>query len=164
MKAPRAPRSAKIPRCGEDKSGLPPVPVGGPNVTPLQAAAGVGYGFGFAGNSHHVAPGGMMAAVNYLVEEAGQDVNAIDADGNTAVHHAAARGDNEMILLSRVEGRDVTGVNRAGQTTIDLANGPVQRIAAVPGDDCAAREAGREEQPQVRVVLGGTRPRRFAAL
>ena len=43
-------------RC--DVSGLPPVPVGGPAVTPLQAAAGVGYGEGFAANSHRFAPGG----------------------------------------------------------------------------------------------------------
>jgi ankyrin repeat protein len=117
---------------GKDGSGLPPATVGGPNVTPLQAAAGVGYGFGFAGNSHHVAPGGMMAAVRYLVEELGADVNAIDADGNTAVHHAASRGDNEMILFLVSKGAVVTRVNRSGQTTIDLANGPVQRIQPFP--------------------------------
>ena len=46
-----------------DVSGLPPVPVGGPGVPPLQAAAGVGYGEGFAANSHRFAPGGMLAAV-----------------------------------------------------------------------------------------------------
>ena len=39
---------------------------------------------GFAGNSHHVAPSGMLPAVKYLVEELGADVNAVDADGNTA--------------------------------------------------------------------------------
>jgi hypothetical protein len=131
MKAP-ARRSPEDPALGADRSGLPVVPTGGPNVTPLQAAAGVGYGFGFAGNSHHVAPGGMMAAVRYLVEEAGQDVNAIDADGNTAVHHAAARGDNEMIRYLVSKGAVVTRVNRAGQTTVDLANGPVQRIQPFP--------------------------------
>ncbi len=117
---------------GKDGSGVPPPTVGGPNVTPLQAAAGVGYGFGFAGNSHHVAPGGMMAAVRYLVDELGADVNAIDADGNTAVHHAASRGDNEMILFLVSKGAAVTRVNRSGQTTIDLANGPVQRIQPFP--------------------------------
>jgi ankyrin repeat protein len=117
---------------GKDGSGLPPPTIGGPNVTPLQAAAGVGYGFGFAGNSHHVAPGGMMAAVRYLVDELGADVNAIDADGNTAVHHAASRGDNEMILYLVSKGAVVTRVNRSGQTTIDLANGPVQRIQPFP--------------------------------
>jgi ankyrin repeat protein len=119
-------------RAAADRSDVPPMPVGGPNVTPLQAASGVGYGFGFAGNSHHVAPSGMLAAVKYLVDEAGQDVNAVDADGNTAIHHAAARGDNEMILYLVSRGADVTRVNRAGQTTIDLANGPVQRVQPFP--------------------------------
>jgi uncharacterized protein len=117
---------------GEDKSGVPPVPLGGPHVTPLQAAAGVGYGFGFAANSHHYAESGMGPAVKYLVEEAGADVNAVDADGNTAVHHAAARGDNEMILYLVSKGAAVTRVNRAGQTTVDMANGPVQRTQPYP--------------------------------
>ena len=74
----------------------------------------------------------MLAAVKYLVEEAGADVNAVDADGNTAVHHAASRGDNEMILYLVSKGAEVTRVNRAGQTTVDLANGPVQRIEPFP--------------------------------
>jgi hypothetical protein len=59
-------------------------------------------------------------------------VNAIDYDGNTAVHHAAARGDNAMILYLVSKGADVTRVNRAGQTTADLANGPVQRVEPFP--------------------------------
>jgi ankyrin repeat protein len=125
-------RNPEDPARGEDRTGLPPLPAGGPGVTPLQAAAGVGYGFGFAGNSHHFAPTGMMAAVRYLVEGLGADVNAIDHDGNTAVHHAAARGDNAMILYLVSKGADVTRVNRAGQTTVDLANGPVQRIEPFP--------------------------------
>ncbi len=115
-----------------DRSGLPAVPVGGPNVTPLQAAAGVGYGFGFAANSHHFARTGLLAAVRYLVEETGADVNARDADGNTAVHHAAARGDNAMIQYLISKGAVVTHVNRSGQTTVDMANGPVQRTQPFP--------------------------------
>jgi hypothetical protein len=117
---------------GQDRTGLPPVPVGGPNVTPLQAAAGVGYGFGFAANSHHYAPAGMLPAVKYLVEDIGVNVNAVDADGNTAAHHAAARGDTEMILYLVSKGADVTKVNRAGQSTVDMANGPVQRTQPFP--------------------------------
>jgi ankyrin repeat protein len=125
-------RGPEDPAAGEDRTGLPPVAIGGPNVTPLQAAAGVGYGFGFAGNSHHAAPGGMLAAVMYLVGETGQDVNAVDADGNTALHHAAARGDNDMIRYLVSKGGVVTRVNRAGQTTVDMANGPVQRVQPFP--------------------------------
>ncbi len=112
----------------KDISGLPPLPVGGPAVTPLQAVAGVGYGEGFAANSHRFAPGGMMAAVRYLVEELGVDVNAVDHEGNTALHHAAARGDNEMILYLVSKGASVKAVNREGNNIADMANGPVQRI------------------------------------
>ena len=74
----------------------------------------------------------MLPAVKYLVEEAGADVNAVDADGNTAVHHAAARGDNEMIQYLVSKGADVKRVNRSGQTTVDMANGPVQRTQPYP--------------------------------
>ena len=116
----------------EDVSGLPPVPTGGPGVPALQAATGVGYGEGFAANSHRNAPSGWMPAVKYLVEEIGVDVNARDHEGNTALHHAAARGDNEMILYLVSKGADVMAVNRAGETTVDMANGPVQRIQPFP--------------------------------
>jgi ankyrin repeat protein len=115
-----------------DQSGLPPVPIGGPSVTPLHAAAGVGYGEGFGANSHRFAPTGMLAAVKYLVEELGADVNAADHEGNTALHHAAARGDNEMILYLVSKGANVTAVDREGRTTADMANGPVQRIQPFP--------------------------------
>ncbi|MEZ5417490.1 MAG: ankyrin repeat domain-containing protein [Vicinamibacterales bacterium] len=119
-------------REGGDVSGLPQIPIGGPGVTPLQAAAGVGYGEGFAANSHRYAPTGMLAAVKYLVEELGADVNAADHEGNTALHQAAARGDVAMIEYLVSKGADVTRVNREGQTTADMANGPVQRTQPYP--------------------------------
>jgi uncharacterized protein len=116
----------------KDVSGVPPVPTGGPAVPPLLAAAGVGYGEGFAGNSHRHSPGGMLAAVKYLVEELGADVNGRDHEGNSAVHHAASRGDTEMIQYLVSKGADVLAVNREGQTTADMANGPVQRVQPWP--------------------------------
>ena len=115
-----------------DVSGAPPVPTGGPGVPPLQAACGVGYGEGYAANSHRNSPAGWLPALRYLIEELGADVNAKDHDGNTALHHAAARGDNEVILYLVSKGADVKAVNRSGETTLDMANGPVQRIQPFP--------------------------------
>jgi ankyrin repeat protein len=116
----------------KDVSGMPSIPTGGPGVPPLVAASGVGYGEGFAGNTHNFAPTGMLAAVKYLLEELGADVNAMDHEGNTAMHNAAARGDLEMILFLIAKGADPRVINREGKTTADMANGPVQRIQPWP--------------------------------
>ena len=104
----------------------------GIGVYAIHAAAGVGYGNGFAANSHRHAPEGWMPALKYLVEELGADVNARDNNGYTPLHHAAARGDNEMILYLVSKGADVKAVARNGRTTVDMANGPVQRLRPFP--------------------------------
>ena len=116
----------------QDTSGVPPVPYGGPAVQPIHAATGVGYGEGFAANSHRYAPTGFLPAIKFLVEEMGADVNAVDHEGNTPVHLCASRGDNECINYLVSKGADVTRVNREGNTTVDLANGPVQRTQPYP--------------------------------
>ena len=110
-------------------------------VTPLLALAGDG----FHGNDAIVVPAGRMPATRYLVEELKADVNATDERGGaatsilhqntrayTAVHSAAARGDNEMILYLVKRGANVMAVNRAGQTTVDMANSPEQRTQPFP--------------------------------
>jgi ankyrin repeat protein len=124
--------SADRPMPPLDPSGLPPVPVGGPGAWPIHAASGVGYGEGYAANIHRVVPDGWLPAVRYLVEELGADVNERDHNGYTALHHAAARGDDEMIRYLVDRGGDVMAVSRRGQTTVDMANGPVQRISPFP--------------------------------
>ncbi|MFN8667982.1 MAG: ankyrin repeat domain-containing protein [Gemmatimonadaceae bacterium] len=112
----------------KDESGLPPVPVGGPGVYPIHAASGVGYGEGYAANSHRHAPDAWIPAVKFLVEEVHADVNARDHNGFTPLHHAAARGDNALIEYLMAKGADINAVARRGQTVADMANGPVQRI------------------------------------
>jgi ankyrin repeat protein len=116
----------------QDLSGVPPVPYGGPGVMPLHAATGIGYGEGFAANSHRYAPTGFLPAIKFLVEEMGADVNGTDHEGNTPLHLCASRGDNACINYLVSKGADVMRVNREGNTTVDMANGPVQRTQPYP--------------------------------
>ncbi len=94
-------------------------------VTPLLMAAGAAY----FGTDEVVVPQGRMPAVRYLVDELHADVNAIDTRGGfSAVHHAAHRGDDDMILYLVSKGARVDIVAKNGQTTADMANGPRQRV------------------------------------
>lgn len=114
------------------RNGLAAVPTGGPHVPPFHAASGVGYGTSRVAQQHRHVPDGWMPAAKYFLEELGVDVNMRDADGFTALHHAAARGDNAMILYLVKRGADVMAVNRNGQTTVDMANSPEQRTQPFP--------------------------------
>ena len=126
----------------EDLSGVPPIPVGGPHMYPIHAASGVGYGQSFAGNAHRHVPDNWLAAVRFLVEECGADVNVRDANAYTALHHAASRGDSELVLYLVEHGADVTVVSRRGQTTADMANGPIQRLQPFPATVALLEELG----------------------
>ena len=125
-----------------DPSGLAPVPQGGPAVFAIHAASGVGYGEGFAGNAHRHAENGWLPSVRFLVEEVGMDVNLRDHNGYNSIHHAAARGDNELILYLVEKGGDVTAISRRGQTTADMANGPVSRVSPIPETVALLEELG----------------------
>ena len=85
----------------------------------------------FAGDLHDAIQSGNLDRVKAEIA-AGADVNARDANGYTPLHNAAARGDNEMILYLVSKGADVKAVSRRGQTTADMANGPVSRISPFP--------------------------------
>jgi ankyrin repeat protein len=111
------------------------------NVTPLLALAGDG----FHGNDAIVVPTGRMPAARYLVEELKADVNAVDERGGaatsilhqntraySAVHAAAARGDNELIQYLVSKGARVDLVGKNGLTAADMANGPRERIQPFP--------------------------------
>jgi ankyrin repeat protein len=133
-----------------DPSGLPLVPVGGPGVYPIHAASGVGYGEGYAANSHMHAPDAWLPAMKYLIEELKLDPNLRDLNGYNALHHAAARGDNQLIEYLVSKGVDIKAVSRRGQTVADMANGPVQRIPPFLETVALAEKLGSKNSHQCK--------------
>ena len=111
-----------------DHSGLPKTPDGGPSIYPIHLAAGAGYGQYFVGTAHQHVPDNWLPVVKFLVEECAADVNLRDANGYSSLHHAASRGDNKVIRYLLEKGADVLVVSRKGQTTVDMANGPIERV------------------------------------
>ncbi len=137
-----------------DPSGLPPVPVGGPAVHPLHAASGVGFGTSRVAQQHRSVPNGWLPAVRYLIDELGIDPNLRDKDGYNAIHHAAARGDNETILFLVSRGADIDAISRRGQTTADLANSPEQRAQPHPATVALLEKLGSHNNHQCRSCGG----------
>jgi ankyrin repeat protein len=106
----------------QEDSTLPYIPEGAPNAYPIHAAAGGGY-LGLGAFSVRNIPDNFLAALKYLVDEHGADVNLSDSWGYRPLHYAAARGDNELIEYLVSEGADVKVITRLGQSTADMARG-----------------------------------------
>ena len=115
-----------------DPSGVRVIPQGGPGFYAINMASGLSHLRGLQGTIHRYVPNGWMPAVKYLIEELGADLNQRDHNGDTPLHNTAFRGDNELILYLVSKGADPLIVNRKGQTTVDKANGPIQRIEPFP--------------------------------
>jgi uncharacterized protein len=90
-------------------------------VTPLMAAAGLGWG----ANASRTVPDGWSPAVKYLVDESHADVNAKDMYNYTALHGAAYRGDNDVAKFLVEHGAKLDVRSKKGQTVTDMANGPM---------------------------------------
>lgn len=88
-------------------------------VTPLMVAAGIGW----VGNFSQNAPDSFLEAVKYCFE-LGNDVNAVEKDGFTALHGAASRGNNEVVQYLVDHGARVDLINKDGDSVADMAFGP----------------------------------------
>ncbi|NNF14210.1 MAG: hypothetical protein HKN72_13350 [Gemmatimonadetes bacterium] len=106
----------------QEDSRLPTIPTGAFNAYPLHVAAGGGY-TGLGAFSVRNVPNAFIPSVKYLIEDLGADVDLRDSWGYTALHYAAARGDNDLIRYLVSQGADVTVISRLGQSTADLARG-----------------------------------------
>jgi ankyrin repeat protein len=89
--------------------------------TPLMAAAGIGWAANWTVN----APYPFTEAVKYCVE-LGNDVNAVDNRGYTALHGAAYLGKNDMVEYLVSKGAKVDAKSKAGDFPADMANGPTR--------------------------------------
>ncbi len=89
--------------------------------TPLMAAAGIGWAANWSVN----APVPLIDAVKYCVE-LGDDVNAADNRGYSALHGAAYLGDNDMINFLVSKGAKVDAKSKGGDSPADMANGPTR--------------------------------------
>ena len=88
-------------------------------ATPLMAAAGVGiWQVGESAGTNEEA----FEAAKICVE-AGNDVNAVDANGYTALHGAAHRGSNDIVKLLVEKGAKLNVVNALGWTPWIIADG-----------------------------------------
>lgn len=106
----------------DDDSGLPTLPAGTPDTSPIHMAAGGGH-VGFGGSSARHAPNGTLPSVQFLVEEFNVDVNVADAWGYTPLHYAASWGKIDVVRYLISKGANVTARTRLGMTTADMAAG-----------------------------------------
>jgi ankyrin repeat protein len=99
--------------------GADPLAMNDAHTTPLMAAAGVDVIF--FGEDNGTNEDGLEAVKIAL--ELGGDVNAVNDDGETALHGAAGRGSNTMVQFLVDRGARVDVKNLRGFTPINVANG-----------------------------------------
>jgi ankyrin repeat protein len=123
----------------------------------------------------HVAPEARLAAVRFLVEEAGLDVKSTDKDGFTPLHGAALVGDKDVITYFVARGGDVAtrasvsasayslNGNKAkpgtGETVADIANGPLEKTLVFPEVIDLLVSLGSDFSDNCRAALCINKPR-----
>jgi ankyrin repeat protein len=89
------------------------------SVTPFVAAAGVGFWEGESPGTEAEA----LEAVKLLLEVGAGNVNEITRDGDTALHGAAVRGANSIVMLLVTRGAKLDAMNKEGWTPLTIADG-----------------------------------------
>jgi len=146
--------------------------------TALMVAAGIGFEYQLT----NLVPDARMAAVKYLAEDLGLDVNAQDVQGYTALHGAAYVGDNDVIKYLISKGADVKAQAKArlfgtqgaqnvpdgkGDTVADMANGPREKsvvhadtlallvsLGSVNSNDCRSTQCVLNTRPDKPAKAG----------
>ena len=117
----------------------------GLNITPLMAAAGIGW----AANQDRASEAEVLEAVKLLVEEQHMDVNFVSDTGETAMHAAAYRGANSVVQYLFDHGAKLDVPDKVGRTPLRIADGVEygNSFAAQPQTAVLLRKLGAKEIP-----------------
>lgn len=124
------------------KGGADPKIATNGKLTPLMAAAGVSRGQDYTDEERRLS----LEAVQYAVEMGG-DVNAVSADGQTAMHGAAANGADGVVRFLVQKGAKLDVRDKYQQTPLSVATGI--RLPWIPDGE----ELGEIIQPSTRDLL-----------
>jgi ankyrin repeat protein len=115
-------------------------------TTVLMLAAGAGWRTGetILGGLDYGPESDAIAAVTLCLER-GADVNAVDEDGLTALHHAVPRGAGVVQLLFD-NGAGLETKDKRGRTPLDVANG-----VRLPGEATRMRTSPLREASLARL-------------
>lgn len=87
-------------------------------TTPLMVAAGVGWSDGQSHGSIEDAPEALRLCIGW-----GGDVNAVNEEGDTALHGASFRGANDVVQFLAEHGAKMDVKNKDGRTPVNMAEG-----------------------------------------